>query len=420
LAASLAMGALAGGCSTRERTNPLDPLNHQTSGSIPGFDAFATNGAVELTWSPLPLQGVRGYRVLRWKPGERPAPLDSTDLSSGARFTEDRDVQNESTYVYRLVAHLTDGDSAFSRPDTATPGTRRIVALGGGSSALAGFSPDGRDLSYSRESSEPYQDMELDRRRGILWLTLNGAGQVERRTLEGLLIGEILSVEGPTDVSVSPGRGYGWATSPSTGVVHRYGPDLNDLTQDLPIAGVGHPRVVEAGVTDASAWVGNDEGQVSRFRASDAVFQERWILGAPIRAIALDEATVSAWVATRSGATCDLYYLTAGDTTRTLVRSALSNVVDLAADPGTRSLWVSERGTPGSGQGRLSRLSQTGQTLASVSGLEPYGIDVDPLDGSCWVSDLVSGRLLRVNPDGAIRSRSIPIAVPYAVRVQAP
>ena len=109
-----------------------------------------------------------------------------------------------------------------------------------------------------------------------------------------------------------------------------------------------------------------------------------------------------------------------GDTTRLLVRGGLSNVVDLAVNPSTGDLWVAERGAPTFGAGRVSRLSRGGATLASLSGIEPYGIDVDPLDGSCWISDLRSARLLELNPQAAV-IRSTPLLnAPYAVRIQVP
>ena len=117
---------LQGGCTTRDRLNPLDPHNSRTSGRIPGFNAVAADDVVELSWTALTQEGVVGYRVLRWKPGSAPVPLGSSDYGPGAVAAEDRGVVNDSTYVYRLVAHLASGDSAVSEPDSATPGTRRI------------------------------------------------------------------------------------------------------------------------------------------------------------------------------------------------------------------------------------------------------------------------------------------------------
>jgi DNA-binding beta-propeller fold protein YncE len=111
----------------------------------------------------------------------------------------------------------------------------------------------------------------------------------------------------------------------------------------------------------------------------------------------------------------DLYRLVPGDTARAAVRVGLSNVADVEVEEFTRTLWVSERGQPRASAGRLTRLASDGSVLASVTGLEPYGIAIDPGTDRAWVSDLASNRLLLVDAAGLVRRRSPPISVPYGV-----
>jgi DNA-binding beta-propeller fold protein YncE len=96
------------------------------------------------------------------------------------------------------------------------------------------------------------------------------------------------------------------------------------------------------------------------------------------------------------------------------------NAADLAVDPTTGDLWIAERGPANLGGGRLSLITRAGVALATVGSIEPYGIDVDPLDGSCWVSDLHSNRILHISRSGATLRASPPLATPYAVRVAIP
>jgi len=167
-------------------------------------------------------------------------------------------------------------------------------------------------------------------------------------------------------------------------------------------------------------WIGNEDGDVHRYRSQDLVETNVWSLAAgPIRAIALDEATGGAWAATRA-AVGSLYHLDPTDSSRTLVRSSTLNVADLAVDPLSGNLWMSERGVPDLGAGRLSLISPSGATIASVTGIEPYGIDVDPVDGSCWVTDLRSNRVLEISRTGSTLRASPPLSTPYAVRVALP
>src|SRR5207247_4699386 len=96
------------------------------------------------------------------------------------------------------------------------------------------------------------------------------------------------------------------------------------------------------------------------------------------------------------------------------------NPVDLAVDPVSGDVWVSERGTPHFGAGRLSLIARSGTTLAYVTGIEPYGIDVDTLDRSCWVSELRSNRILEIDRSGATVRASPVLDTPYAVRIAVP
>jgi streptogramin lyase len=263
--------------------------------------------------------------------------------------------------------------------------------------------------------------MELDPRNQVVWLPLEGLDVVIRKDLSGATVGPDLIISGPVDVSVSDLRGIGWVASATAQRVVSFGPDLADPSPQLTINAIGHPRAVEAGTLDVGVWIGNDEGSVFRLRPQDGVLTDAWDLGSGgIREIALDEVAGAAWIATRSGTTGDLYYLTHADSTRRLIRSGLINVADLAVDPVSGDLWISERGEPGIGAGRLTRVARDGATLATLAAIEPYGIDVDPVDGTVWVSDLRSDRILRVDRNCAILSRSPLLSEPYAVRVHIP
>jgi hypothetical protein len=94
-----------------------------------------------------------------------------------------------------------------------------------------------------------------------------------------------------------------------------------------------------------------------------------------------------------------------------------STIADLAFDAASRSLWISERGIPGAGNGRLTRLSEAGAVLAFLGGIEPFGIMADPVTGNCWSSELRTSRIVEVSPSGTILRGSARIDVPYAVRV---
>ena len=408
------------GCTTRDRNNPLDPKNRETRGLITGFNALAGDRVVELRWVRLSNEGVIGYRIQRWRPGGTPAALPGADFAEYVAAAEDPAVQNESTYVYRLIARLASGDSAFSAPDTATPGTRRIAAIVADLPGLVGLTSDARDILYEFQDKAPYEDLELDEQRGWFWVCLYDDGTVVRRRFNGSNVGVEVAVTGPADLTTTPQRGTGWAAIPSQARVVQIGPDTNLTVPGTPIVGVGTPRVVEGAKQSATLWIGSDQGFVYRYGISIDAITQTWDVGHRIGAIALDEAADAAWVSTREGDLTDLYYVAFGSPDPVRVRQGLLNVTDLANDPDTRTVWVAERGAPLAGHGRLSRIAVTGETSVSLTGMEPYGLAIDAATGSCWVTDIATDRLLEVAPSGTIVRRSPRLGVPYGVRVYRP
>jgi hypothetical protein len=420
-ALAVSVAASLVGCTTRDRNNPLDPKNRETRGQLTGFNALAGDRVVELRWVRLSNEGVIGYRIERWRPGGTPAPLPGADFAEYVAAAEDPTAQNESTYVYRLIARLASGDSAFSAPDTATPGTRRIAVIVADLPGLLGLTSDARDVLYEFPEPAAYEDLELDEQRGWFWLSLYDNGTVVRRRFNGSNVGVEVSVTGPADLTTTPQRGTGWAAIPSQARVVPIGPDTNLTVPGAPIVGVGTPRVVEGSKLGATLWIGSDQGFVYRYGISLDAITQTWDLGDRIGAIALDEAADAAWVSTRYGDLSDLYYVVFGSPDPPArVRQGLLNVTDLAIDADTRSVWVAERGAPLAGHGRLSRIAVTGETAASLTGMEPYGIAIDAATGSCWVTDIATDRLLEVAPSGTILRRSPRLGVPYGVRVYRP
>lgn len=417
---------LLGGCTTRERLNPLDPHNSRTGGTIPGFNAIAGDSVVELRWVPLAQAGVGGYRIQRWKPGEPSRLLGTSDFSPAVVVAEDRAVANDSTYVYRLIAHFVNGDSAVSPPDSATPGTRRIVALAADLISLAGFTPDLRDFLFTLDAAGSFRDMELDRRSGSLWVITDDitGGVLRRFSLNGTALDQGTVLSRPADISVAGTRGLAWVALPDEGSVGGFAAASPAPVEVNRIAVPGSPRVVEAGTVDPSVWVGTQEGAVYRANPnapSDRKIVGEWVLGAPIGPMAVDEAQGAAWVIVKRDARFhELYRITEADSTARLVRSGLDNVVDLAVDPANGDLWVSERGVPRSGAGALLRLTRAGVEELRLGSLEPYGLDVDLKNSTCWMAELRSDRILRVARNGALMQASRTLSIPFEVRVSVP
>ena len=418
LALALVVGLVMGGCETRERSNPLDPYNDTSGGLISGFNALAGNHQVEIRWDRVKQNGLTGYTLLRWIPGDRPAVIEDA-IASNLTGTVDSAIVNDESYVYQLVARFSSGDTLASPPDTATPGAREIIVLGADLPGMYGLTPDGRDILFAQPARDAYEDMELDERRNILWLSIPLDGSVLRLFPSGAVAAPEIRVTYASDVSVSDQRGYGWVADPVSERVRRYGPSLDDV-DGTPIA-AGKARVVEAGRHTAFVWIGNEAGQVFRFTTSDPITPAGvWSVPGVVRAIAIDEGTNRAWVVARPAGetgTDDLYRIDPADTSVATMPYRLANVADIEFDEARHSLWISEEGPPTFGLGRLGRVDAQGDFQATLSGVEPFGIHVDAATGDCWVADLKSRRVLEVDPSGLVVRRTTRLETPYAVRV---
>lgn len=417
LLAAAALGA-GGGCAMRDRSNPLDPKNRSvTHGLLGGFNAVAGDNVALLRWTPVALAGVESYRVDRWRPGEAPRPLSGALYPPYTSSAEDLSARNESTYVYRVVARFASGDSVASPPDTATPGARRIMVLVADLPGVAGLSPDARDIVYGDAASEPYDEIDLDSTRGVFWLSQYERGVIASRRFESLSGGIEFQSYHPTDIAITTQRPTIWAAQPELSQVSRL---LASDTTGSAVVGVGPARIVESNSANATLWIGADDGGLYHASAATLDTLQSWRFTGRVGPIAVDVASDEAWVAVRSSDLFDLYLVTAGNPVPLRLRTGLLNVTDIKVEGAARTAWVSERGAPLAGNGRLSRVSRDGAVLATLVGIEPYALSVEPGSSEVWVTDIRSDRLIEVSPAGAILRRSPRMGVPYGVRVYRP
>lgn len=415
---ALGIGVLAGGgCSLRDRSNPLDPENQSTHGLLGGFNAVAGDNVVLLRWTPVSQAGIVNYRIDRWLPGATPAPLPGAVYPPYAVSAEDLSARNDTTYLYRVIARFASGDSIASPPDTVTPGTRRIMVLVGDLPGVAGLAPDARDVVYADGASEPYDEIDLDSTRGVFWLSQYERGLIASRRFESLSGGVEFEAYHPTDIAITTQRAIVWAAQPELSRVTRL---LASDTTGSAVFGVGPARVVESNSANATLWIGADDGGLYHASAATLDTLQSWRFPQRIGPIAVDEVSDEAWVAVRADDLFDLYLVTAGNPQPKLLRTGLLNVTDIEVEAATRTAWVSERGAPMAGNGRLARIARDGTVLATLVGIEPYALAIEPGSREVWVTDIRADRLIEVSAAGAILRRSPPLGVPYGVRVYRP
>ncbi len=86
-----------------------------------------------------------------------------------------------------------------------------------------------------------------------------------------------------------------------------------------------------------------------------------------------------------------------------------------AATPGPEIVWCADRGT-----GLVWRVAPDGRNAAYAQGrfAGASGMDVDPIDGTCWIADgYASGMLYQIKLDGTLVRWPAPLVAPGSLRV---
>ena len=114
------MASLA--CDLRERDNPLDPLNDETSGEPDWLIAVADNAAVDLEWVEAPREGFAGYELFRAVADSEMSRIATVSRASTTSF-RDAPLENGEGVRYRLDIVLSNGDRVSLPDKVATPGS---------------------------------------------------------------------------------------------------------------------------------------------------------------------------------------------------------------------------------------------------------------------------------------------------------
>ena len=211
LAILLVLISCLGGCADRQHRNPLDPLTTFVDDSIEALVVLAGDGEVVLRWDYSHFTDISGYQIYRRTVGEGFAENLIEALDREVREFVDAEVENGTTYEYRLALLIEDeGERFVDLTHRATPGPETAWAVDRTSGFVWKLSPDGRTSRLSIGRFPSVNGAALDRRSGALW--------VSDRFLEGLQVvdseGELLEVQadiGESGVlSIDADNGLGW------------------------------------------------------------------------------------------------------------------------------------------------------------------------------------------------------------------
>ncbi len=406
LAAILTLALLAGGCSGRDRANPLDPANPSTHGRPSHFVALAGNSTVTLTWDVVAVPGLLGYRLERRVAGD----TDFTVLvallpaTTGAYF--DFGLLNGARHDYRLSFVFDTGPSGGFATDFAIPGPLRPWVTVLGTSELLRITADGRRVIYDDPLFGSPSAVAVDPAQGVVWVSDGIEGTVVRFNPGNGSRLVIPRGATPGAIAVDPVRHTAWVCDERGAQIVQI--QLDGSPGSPPAIGpLELPLDVAIDGQDGSVWVcDNRAGKLLQFGASGASRFERNV-PQPSR-VAIDSLTRDAWVTSFGAGT--LVRVAFNGTVLDTV-TGLAGPIGVAVDARRGRVWVADARA-----NALVAFHRDGTVERRIGGLsEVHEVRVDIATGNVWATVPGDGRVVQVSPAGVILSQVSGLAQPWAI-----
>jgi streptogramin lyase len=403
----LALASLAlAGCSSRERANPFDPRNPETSGRPSGFVAVAGDREVRLRW--LNAQGTlpSGYQLFRRGPGEVDYRPITDILGIGVTSFRDLLLWNGRDYAYRLYFVFPTGIGSRPAEDVAAPGAAVPWVIESGGADLVQVTPDGRRIAARLGGYGATTGLAASAADGAVWIADGGFGRVIVYLPTSGVTVSIPGFNRPGAVAVDTYDGSGWICDVGQNLVFHFRP--NGEVASLPIAPLAQPVDVAVDLDDGSVWICELAGnRVGRYDSTHPLWQRT--LPAP-SGVALDSTTRDGWITSYAQGTVT-HLSPDGEILATL--ASFASPLGVAVDARRGRIWIAD---PGSGS--VVALRRDGSQEFRVAGLADVGqIDVDLGTGEAWAVLGDSGEIARISPAGVVLRRLRGLRGPVAVSV---
>jgi len=387
---ALALLALAGGCTRRDRANPLDPANPDSRGAPQGFNAVAGFSTVRLSWTPRPDLAIDGFRLSRLAPGDSLyRPLGPVQPPNAGAYL-DAGVFNDRDYRYRLQ-YVVDGVAGGgTAEDLATPGTVRAWAVDARGGRLLQLSPDARDLVVARSGLGETVALAVTPEAGTVWVSDDLGGRVHLVDPQSLGYVSRNGLGQPFTLALDPFDDGLWVCDLAGLVRHLTSAGQPGVPSSLNL--LLEPSGVAVSPLDGSVWVVERSGRRVRRYAHDGTPLGSRSLDLPSRVV-VDSLTGTAWVSSLSTG----WVWQVSPSLTVLDSLPLEGPIGLAVDPRRRMLWVAD--AIAEQLVGIDLVSGQVRSRAAIGG-EPRDVTVDLDRGEPWVAARLAGAVVRCSPGG--------------------
>lgn len=408
---SILIFMLLAGCADRKRTNPLDPQNPKTHGKPQHLRVYSELNHVYLSWNPVNLDDLRGYRIYR----KAEKDVDFTpihDVPPDSALFVDKNVTYNTRYTYQLTILGEDFETEPSDSDSIIPGPTTIWVGDVYDRHIFKLSHDcAHEIFHLPISGYPWA-LALEKKQNQMWLTdvlFNEIVRVDLANLQQVAIGRFYYGD-PVDIEIDETNDLVWVADEDSGVVHIY--SINGLQlKELP----GFQRISDIACyfTDGSCWV-IDSGQKKLFsvRKDFRITKATLELQYPFRC-AVNQNDGALWLLDDN----KLLKLNLLGKLEFAVEYQFNDPYDIAVDSENGRVWILDW-YDGANNSRLICLSSDGEKIWDRSGFTyPENVIGNPDDHGCIIADTGNGRVVKITDDGDVFGEIDGFYYPYGLVV---
>ena len=291
--------ALIGGCSDRQRRNPLDPLVYPLGEDAIGhLESLAGDGEVRLRWDYSLFEDITGFYLYRRAAGKAFVRHPDFALSPDATEFIDVEVENGTTYEYRLSLLIEGEDERLlDEVEQATPGEEVAWVADRASGLIWKISADGRSARFAQGRFSSIVGMGLNREDGSVWVSDRFFAGVYRITADGELELHPADVGEAGSLGIDAEEGRGWLVDVERKEVRWFSLEADTLEFGTVDAHFTAPALLAPG--DGGCWIGDGESGRLLFYEPEGIRLEFGELDRPA-AIAAGQRGL-AWVLVEGG-----------------------------------------------------------------------------------------------------------------------
>lgn len=399
----LVAGLLVWTCSSRERTNPLDPRNPVTGGAPTGFHAIANRDTAFLTWNPVDVSGLAGYHIFR-SIGLQPLALHTQVTPEHHQFME-IGLSYDSIYCYAIQAVTYAGESLLSKPDTLIPGPSNFWIADFYGSRVWRISYDGAHILGNEYFSSP-EALITRPQEGIVWIGDYYEKAVYGVTVQFEVLHRLALTGRPIDVALDPATGTLFVLQRLPDRVLIISPNGN-LQDSLEVPGDIRPNAaltLDAGRGRLWLSIPHQSYIGGRIYYLNVPYADNhWQLVSEVAypyGITANSTTGDCWAATDSGI---VHFSPPSDTT---VYLSNLRIEDLSLNQANGDCYFVGYNRL-AGHWQVGRIS--GSEVAIILDHSTYLADIQVLSGAVTagflVSQIYTGSILRMNAEGQLLGR---------------